>query len=59
RMGENRLPQRLYESSKSGRLRKSWNVEISEAMQKRQLQAETYRDKRAWRSGCGRRSSEL
>lgn len=64
RLGQERLPQKIWRwkpenRRKRGRPRRTWNQEIKEAMEKRQLEEEMYLDREAWRQGCGRRPRRL
>ena len=59
RMNGERLPQKVWkwkptQRRKKGRPRRSWNLGIKEAMEKRQLEENDYMDREAWMLGCDR-----
>lgn len=48
-----------HHKEKKGKPRKLWNAVVAEAMRKRQLTENEFRDKEAQRLGYGRRPREL
>jgi hypothetical protein len=64
RMGEHRLPKKIYEwtpteRKKVGRPRNTWKKKAKQAMHGRNLQEEDYLDRNRWRIGCGIRPQRL